>query len=342
MKKKTAYIASGSAILALLLSACGGGESKNALEDVQYSLNGATAEPSVSFATPLAVTETLVHTIEEGTGDTIEDGDSIMVDATVFNGADGSSAGTTYTDSPMIIPVGEQLKEAAPELYELLVGSKVGMSFAYSTNIDPLAAANSTASPAPTLSAGSATNLEVYTVTSKLLKSAQGQENEKKSAALEKFTLEGTAASIVLAEDRGDAPKELYTEDLITGEGAKVGADDTVYANYIGVTWSDGQTFDENFSTQPMNFSLNSVIEGWTKGLEGKTVGSRVLLIIPSEMAYGEDAASTGAPEGALVFVVDILGTSPSRAAAASEAAASAHAEASVDASAEPTATETK
>lgn len=346
MKKKTAFIASGSAVLALLLGACGGGGSSSSLEDIEYSLNGATAEPSVAFETPFAVSGTTAHRIEEGSGDEIKVGDNIMVDATVFNGADGSSLGTTYTEAPMIIPVGEQLKEAAPELYEILVGSKIGMSFSYSTNIDPTAAAAASEGATPTVSAGTATNVEVYTVTNKLLKSAEGTENEKKSSALESFKLDGTTATLTLAEDRGDAPTELYTEDLITGSGDVVGADDTVYANYIGVTWSDGAVFDENFSTQPLNFSLNGVIEGWKQGLEGRTVGSRVLLIIPSELAYGEDAASSGAPEGALVFVVDILATSPSRVAAAeaaaSEAAASAHASASAEAteSAEPVATE--
>lgn len=311
MKKKTTYIATGGAILALLLSACGSGDK---LEDVDYSLNGATAQPSASFETPFAASGTEAHIIEEGDGDEIADGDTILVDATVFNGADGSSVGTTYTDAPMVIPVNDQLKEAAPELYDVLSGAKVGTTFSYTTNIDQTS--TSTAEATPTVAPGSATNVEVYTVTSKLLKSAEGKENEKKSPALSEFTVgDDGAPTLTLAEDRGDAPTELYTEDLITGEGAELGENDTVYANYVGVTWSDGSVFDENFSTQPLNFSLDGVIEGWKEGLEGKTVGSRVLLEIPSELAYGEDAAGSGAPEGALVFVVDILGSSSARAA---------------------------
>lgn len=319
MKKKTTYIATGSAVLALLLSACGGG-SGDKLEDVDYSLNGATAQPSASFATPFAASGTEARIVEEGTGDEIVDGDTILVDATVFNGADGSSVGTTYADAPMVIPVTDQLKEAAPELYEILAGAKVGTTFSYTTNIDQ--ASTSTAEATPTVSPGTATNVEVYTVTSKLLKSAEGVENEKKSSALEEFSVgDDGAPTLKLAEDRGDAPTELYTEDLITGEGAVLGENDTVYANYVGVTWSDGAVFDENFSTQPLSFSLNGVIEGWKEGLKGKTVGSRVLLQIPSELAYGEDAADSGAPEGALVFVVDILGSSPARTAEATSSA---------------------
>ena len=52
---------------------------------------------------------------------------------------------------------------------------------------------------------------------------------------------------------------------------------------------------------------LDKVIKGWTQGLTGKTVGSRVLLVIPKDLAYGD--AGQGDAKGDLVFVVDILGT---------------------------------
>ena len=51
------------------------------------------------------------------------------------------------------------------------------------------------------------------------------------------------------------------------------------------------------------------VIPGWDQGLVGVTVGSRVQLDIPSNLAYG-DSPSGGQPGGALRFVVDILGAS--------------------------------
>jgi peptidylprolyl isomerase len=52
------------------------------------------------------------------------------------------------------------------------------------------------------------------------------------------------------------------------------------------------------------------VIQGWSEGLAGQTVGSQVLLVIPPELGYGdEDAGQGGIPGGStLVFVVDILG----------------------------------
>jgi FKBP-type peptidyl-prolyl cis-trans isomerase len=47
------------------------------------------------------------------------------------------------------------------------------------------------------------------------------------------------------------------------------------------------------------------VYKGWEQGLPGKTVGSRVLLVIPA--ALGNPSPDQG-PQGDLVFVVDILG----------------------------------
>lgn len=346
VKKKSTLIVSSAAVLALALSACGssGQGDGSKLSDVDYSMNGATAAPSVSFATPFAASGAEAYKISDGDGETIKDGDTLLVDATVFNGADASTLDSTYAGSPMTIPVGEGLKNAAPELYDILVGSKVGVSFSYTTNVNPTASASAEATP--TVSPGTATNVEVYTVSAKLLKTAEGKANEKQSKALESFTLaDDGKASLKLAEDRGDAPTELYTEDLITGEGPAVTETDTLYVNYVGLTWSDGAEFDGNYGSTPAALSLSQVIEGWKKGLTGKTVGSRVLLVIPSELAYGEDASATGAPEGALVFVVDIVGSTPSRvvasaAAAPESASATAEATSTESASAEATASE--
>ena len=96
---------------------------------------------------------------------------------------------------------------------------------------------------------------------------------------------------------------------------------------YIGVKYSDGKVFDSNYdAATPMGISLQGVIEGWTQGLKGKKVGSRVELIIPADLAYGNDAGGSK-PSGTLVFVVDILGAEENpqtlqRAQAASSAAA--------------------
>lgn len=50
------------------------------------------------------------------------------------------------------------------------------------------------------------------------------------------------------------------------------------------------------------------MIDGWQQGLTGQTVGSQVLLIVPSDLGYGDAGSGDTIPgDATLVFVVDIL-----------------------------------
>jgi len=104
-----------------------------------------------------------------------------------------------------------------------------------------------------------------------------------------------------------DKVKELKVEVLKKGKGKKLKADSVILANYFGWT-ADGKIFDstnKNGETNPIEFSLTGVIKGWTEGLTGVTVGSTVLLTIPSDMAYG-DISDGFSPTGPLKFVVEV------------------------------------
>ncbi|WP_371744468.1 FKBP-type peptidyl-prolyl cis-trans isomerase [Georgenia sp. TF02-10] len=107
------------------------------------------------------------------------------------------------------------------------------------------------------------------------------------------------------------APADLQVDVLEAGDGAEVGADDTVVANYVGQVW-DGEVFDSSFERgAPANFNLNGVVKGWKEGLTGTHVGDRVLLAIPADLGYGDEPPEGGVIKAgdSLVFVVDVLGT---------------------------------
>ncbi len=55
--------------------------------------------------------------IEEGNGDSINDGDYVLVEAAVFNGTDGKLNGSTCSE-PILLPINDQLKQAAPQVCE--------------------------------------------------------------------------------------------------------------------------------------------------------------------------------------------------------------------------------
>lgn len=103
---------------------------------------------------------------------------------------------------------------------------------------------------------------------------------------------------------------ELVVTPLIEGTGPKVESGQSIIANYVGVLYGDGEEFDSSWSRgQPATFPIGvgAVIPGWDQGLVGVTIGSRVQLDIPAELAYGTEPDG-GRPAGPLRFVVDVLG----------------------------------
>lgn len=103
--------------------------------------------------------------------------------------------------------------------------------------------------------------------------------------------------------------KKLVVTPLIKGTGPAVQKGQTITTNYVGVFYADGKEFDSSWSrNEPASFPIGvgRVIPGWDQGLVGVTVGSRVQLDIPTELAYGKNPPG-GRPAGPLRFVVDVL-----------------------------------
>ncbi len=102
---------------------------------------------------------------------------------------------------------------------------------------------------------------------------------------------------------------ELKTEDLVEGTGNVVAEGANIEANYFGWT-ADGQIFDssnQNGTVAPLTFGLSGVIQGWSKGLVGMKEGGVRKLTIPSDMAYGPNAAANSQPAGPLMFIVQLV-----------------------------------
>lgn len=103
---------------------------------------------------------------------------------------------------------------------------------------------------------------------------------------------------------------ELKITDDVVGTGKEVKATDTVTAQYVGATASDGKVFQSSWQMQgAVQFPLDQVIPGWSKGLVGMKEGGRRTLVIPAALAYGANPpAGSGIPANAdLVFTVDLV-----------------------------------
>lgn len=101
----------------------------------------------------------------------------------------------------------------------------------------------------------------------------------------------------------------LAIEVIVDGDGEVISETDNISVSYFGWT-SDGKIFDsskkKNAEDLPISFSLNGVIEGWTKGISGQRVGSIIRLTIPSSQAYGSSGNGIIPPDAPLEFIVQI------------------------------------
>ncbi|MDX6742857.1 FKBP-type peptidyl-prolyl cis-trans isomerase [Actinocorallia sp. A-T 12471] len=141
-----------------------------------------------------------------------------------------------------------------------------------------------------------------------------GTQAEQTDAALPKVTPNkdkiGDAPTVEIP--KVDPPKELVVKTLIEGTGPVTKSGQTLVTNYAGKIWRDGKEFDSSWANgAPANFPIGvgQVISGWDQALVGAKVGSRLLLVIPSESGYPDGNESAGIKKGdTLVFVVDVLG----------------------------------
>ncbi|WAZ20581.1 FKBP-type peptidyl-prolyl cis-trans isomerase [Streptomyces cinnabarinus] len=140
--------------------------------------------------------------------------------------------------------------------------------------------------------------------------SAKGTEVAQDNVDLPKVgtNTDGKAPSIEIPD--ADAPTKLVANYILEGDGAEVGAEDSVLVQYKGVLWDDGKEFDATYTNKQLaSFSLQQVVKGWAQGLTGKKVGSRVLIVIPPDLGYGDNPPQGSGikKDSTLVFSVDIL-----------------------------------
>lgn len=100
----------------------------------------------------------------------------------------------------------------------------------------------------------------------------------------------------------------LQYEVITQGDGEKPKATDMVKVHYVGTT-IDGKEFDSSIKRgEPAEFNAGQVIKGWSEALQLMNVGSKLRLVIPSDIAYGEQGVAPSIqPNSVLVFEVELL-----------------------------------
>ena len=130
--------------------------------------------------------------------------------------------------------------------------------------------------------------------------SAKGSANKERG---EKFLVENKSKEGVKTTASG-----LQYKVIKEGTGKKPAKENTVKVHYTGTT-IDGKVFDSSVERgEPIEFPLAGVIAGWTEGVQLMSVGSKYMLYIPSNLAYGEQGAGQSiGPNETLIFEVELL-----------------------------------
>jgi hypothetical protein len=255
------------------------------------TVDGAVGEESTAtFDFPLDIPALQTTVIEEGSGDAVESGELVAFALTAFSAETGEKLGSVgYGEDPTLPaqispdnPIGQVLGCASP-------GARVVAAFPPS---DPNAG-------------------EVYVFDFlDIVPNAAWGEPQEPVEGMPTVTLDDDGAPTIELPG-GDAPTAVELETLKKGDGATVAPGDTVLVQYTGVKWSDGSVFDSSWEAgTPASFQTTGVVDGFRQALEGQTVGSQVVVVIPPAAGYGEEGSSDNELAGeTLVFVVDILGT---------------------------------
>jgi FKBP-type peptidyl-prolyl cis-trans isomerase len=70
----------------------------------------------------------------------------------------------------------------------------------------------------------------------------------------------------------------------------------------------DNVVFDSTFNDEPSVLSLRKAIKGWTEGLQLIGEGGRIVLYVPSRLAYGRNGAPpTIKRNETIIFIVDLI-----------------------------------
>jgi len=268
------------------------------------------AVPTITFDKGLTVTTTERSVAISGNGAAVANGDTVTINYTMYNGTTGLEIEKSeYTETSSI-----------PYPIDTAATSFVGLAKAISCTtvgsriVAVIPNAEGFGEQASQVGIGADETLVfVIDVTSiapkptKPLPEATGTPVEPLAGFPEVVFTDGNPTVTIPA---GDVPTEYAIETLIQGDGDVVTDGATVVVNYEGVNWNTGAVFDSSFdSGEPASFSTSGVIQGFRDALVGQKVGSRVVVIIPSELGYGDTGSGDNIKGGdTIVFVVDILG----------------------------------
>eukprot|EP00736_Rhodelphis_marinus_P009075 Rmarinus@m.28326 len=109
-----------------------------------------------------------------------------------------------------------------------------------------------------------------------------------------------------------ESPTGLLYKRLAVGDGrTSPTMEDKVKVNYRGWT-VDGEEFANSFNSHPEVMPMKKLVKGWQEILPKMVVGDKYELVIPPELAYGDQNGPRNIePNSVLCFEIELLGFKP-------------------------------
>ena len=254
---------------------------------------------------------TTVSTLVKGTGDEVADGDTVSAYLYLGNGTTQKDAFSDYDNgAPESLPNDGQLGDVFTQLFAgATYGSRVVAVTTPGELFGPSGAAGN-----EQLGIGADDALVVVAdLVEKAAVAPTPTDDKAHDASPDsqpKVEVEGDKVTGLdwTGVDEPDLATPVQRLVLKEGTGAAVKASDTVTVNYFGETYQAKEPFDESYTKTPLNSPLSQLIQGWSIGLTGVKVGSRVLLQIPPAYGYGAEGSGESIPgNSTLWFVIDVV-----------------------------------
>ncbi|MDR1089619.1 MAG: FKBP-type peptidyl-prolyl cis-trans isomerase [Prevotella sp.] len=144
-------------------------------------------------------------------------------------------------------------------------------------------------------------------------KAREAAELKKNEGLKEEYAEKIAAGEAFLAENKTKdgvvtLPNGLQYKIEKEGTGPVPTEEDRVKVDYVG-TLLDGEQFDSSIERgEPAVFGVTQVIKGWTEALLLMPVGSKWIIYVPYDLAYGSRDTGSIKPYSTLVFEIELLG----------------------------------
>lgn len=263
-------------------------------------------KPSVSFSTPVIAEAIQSRLVFEGDGNVFTGRNLIEFEFAGYNGSTGDLLQETEFDGKNPSP-GFFGPDSVPNFCSALVGAREGSRVV--VIFPPADAHDSRGVPELGIEPDDAF-IFVFDLAKVYLEKAEGSTVAPEAGMPSVVTTPEGIPGLTIPSS--PAPNELRISQLVKGSGPNVESGEVVTMHYSGFVWADGSKFDSSWDRgSPAQFeaSQGKLIPGFLSAIVGQPVGTRVLVVIPPELAYGPQGSETIPPDSTLVFVIDILGT---------------------------------